>query len=64
MQDRLGMKTTNQATSTATVASDVRDMMAAWDKIKAAAVAQYPDATDEQIYALTSGAMKHALRMR
>jgi hypothetical protein len=58
------MKTTNQAKSTATVASDIREMMAAWNKIKAAAVAQHPGATDEQIYALTSGAMKHALGVR
>jgi hypothetical protein len=58
------MKTTNQAKSTATVASDIRQMMVAWDKIRAAAVAQHPGATDEQIYALTSGAMKHALGVR
>jgi hypothetical protein len=65
VQESFGMNnTTTKATSAATVASDVREMMAAWDKIKAAAVAQYPGATDEQIYALTSGAMKHALGMR
>jgi hypothetical protein len=52
------------AESGATLTGDIGAAMAAWDKIKAAAVAQHPGATDEQIYALTSGAMKHALGMR
>jgi len=50
--------------SGATLTGDIREMMVAWDKIRTAAVAQYPGATDEQIYALTSDAMKHALGMR
>jgi hypothetical protein len=52
------------AESGATLTGDIREMMVAWDKIRTAAVAQHPGATDEQIYALTSGAMKHALGMR
>lgn len=44
-----------------TFAEDLREMMAAWDKIMTAARVQFPNATEEQLYQIAHAAMKHAL---
>ena len=52
------MKTTTNA------AADIREMIAAWNRIEAAARAQFPAASEDEIYKLTCGAMNHALKIK
>lgn len=42
-------------------ADTIREMMAAWNRLMAAARAQYPHATDEQVYRMVSAAMTRAV---
>ena len=44
-------------------AADLAELMAAWETIVATARAQYPAASEEQIYQLAKGAMHHALHL-
>jgi hypothetical protein len=41
--------------------ADLREMMNAWDTIRAAARAQYPAASEAEIDTITRGAMNHSL---
>ena len=45
----------------ATIAQDIKEMMEGWNKIMIAAKAQFPQATEEEIYEIAKGAMNHAL---
>lgn len=45
-------------------ASDIREMLAGWNKIQSAARRQFPDADEQEIYRLTAGAMNHALGLK
>lgn len=58
--------TTNNSTSNSktTLAADLAEMMAGWNKIEAAAKAQFPNATKEELYEITKGAMNHALGLK
>ena len=40
------------------------EMMAGWNKIEAAAKAQFPNADKEELYQICKGAMKHALGLK
>lgn len=53
--------TSKPAQSTATVASDLAEAMAVWNRIIAAARREFPDASEERIYQIAKGAMNHAL---
>lgn len=44
-----------------TDASMVAEMMAAWNKIEAAARREFPGASPERIYEIAKGAMDHAI---
>lgn len=44
-----------------TFAQDLAEMMAAWDKIMTAARAQFPNASEDELFKIASGAMRHAL---
>ena len=44
-----------------TLASDLAEMMAGWNKIEAAAKAQFPNADKAELYQICKGAMSHAL---
>lgn len=50
-----GMKTTNG------FAADLREMMAAWATIEAAARREFPNASADELYQICRGAMDHAL---
>jgi hypothetical protein len=52
-----------QSDSAPTFAGDLQEMMAVWNKITAAARAQFPKATEEELYQITKGAMNHALKL-
>ena len=43
--------------------NDLKLLMDGWNKIQDAATNQFPDATKNEIYTLTKGAMEHALGM-
>jgi len=45
-------------------AQDIQEMMNGWNKIEAAARAQFPSATDDELFQLASGAMKNAMGMK
>lgn len=45
-----------------TTAQAIEEMMAIWNRIEAKARQQFPGASEEQIYALTSSAMHWGLR--
>ncbi|UOF80938.1 hypothetical protein [Caudoviricetes sp.] len=47
-----------------TIAQDLKEMMNGWNKIEAAARKQFPNASAEEIYQITSGAMKQALGIK
>jgi len=47
-----------------TFAQDLQEMMAGWNKIVAAARAQFPAASDEEIFQIAKGAMAHTLGMK
>lgn len=47
-----------------TFAQDMKEMMDGWDKIMAAAKAQFPGATEEELYQIAKGAMNHALGIK
>lgn len=44
--------------------ADLKEMMAAWNTIEAAAKSQFPNATAEEIYQITKGAMNRALNIK
>jgi len=44
-------------------AEALQEMMDGWNKIMAAARREFPTATEEELYHIAAGAMKHALRM-
>jgi hypothetical protein len=44
----------------AQVVNDIRELMAGWNKIEAAAKAQFPSANKEELYAICKGAMDYA----
>lgn len=44
-----------------TFAQDMATLIAGWNKIEAATRAQFPKASDEEIYQRTKSAMLHAL---
>ena len=46
-----------------TFAADLAEMMAAWNKIEAAAKAQFPKASAQERYEIALNAMKHAMGM-
>ena len=56
-------KRRRQTMKPATFAQDIAEMMAAWNKIMTAARAQFPNATDEELFQIASAAMRHALGM-
>ena len=41
--------------------ADLKEMMAGWNKIEAAAKKQFPCASKEELYQIAKGAMNHAL---
>lgn len=47
-----------------TFAADMRELMAAWNKIIAAAKAQFAGASDEEIFGIASSAMNRALGLK
>lgn len=51
----------NANTAAPTLATDLAQMMGAWDRIAAAARREFPNASDEELYQITAGAMNHAL---
>jgi len=59
------MTYSNRMTKTnSTAASDIGEMMAGWNKIQDAARQQFPNASEQEIYRITSGAMNHALGLK
>jgi len=46
-----------------TTAEALAELMEAWTTIEASARAEFPGASEEQIYQITKGAMNHALRI-
>jgi hypothetical protein len=52
------------AAGKASAAADIKEMMDGWNKIEAAAKEQFPNAGPEEIFAVTSGAMNHALGIK
>ena len=40
----------------------LKEMMAGWNKIEAAAKIQFPNATSEELYQICKDAMNHALK--
>ena len=54
----------NNANNDKNLAQDIQEMMNAWNKIQAAARAQFPKASEEQIYQLTAGAMNYSLGLK
>ena len=47
-----------------TLKSDLAEMMAGWDKIEAAAKAQFPNADKAELYRICKGAMDHAISLK
>lgn len=41
----------------------LRALMTAWNTVLAAARAQFPQASEEQLYQIAKGAMNHALKL-
>jgi len=56
------MTTNNSTSSNKQIAADIAELMAGWNKIEAAAKAQFPKASKEELYEICKGAMNHALR--
>jgi hypothetical protein len=50
-------------TTCTTFAQDLQEMMSAWNTIMAAAKAEFPSATEEELFQLASSAMRHSLGM-
>ena len=50
-------------TNNATLAADLKEMMAAWSKIETAARREYPKCSEEEIFEICKGAMNHALKL-
>lgn len=48
----------------ATFAADIKELMAAWDRISDAVRAQFPEADDEQRYQIAKRAMAARLAVR
>ena len=49
---------------TTTFAQDLQEMMNGWNTIVAAARAQFPAASEEEIYQIAKGAMQHTLGLK
>ena len=49
---------------TTTFAQDLQEMMSGWSKIVAAARQQFPAASEEEIYQIAKGAMRHTLGLK
>jgi len=49
---------------TATFAQDLQEMMNGWNTIVAAARAQFPGASEEEIYQIAKAAMAHTLGLK
>lgn len=47
-----------------TFAEDLREMMAAWNKIEAAARLEFPHVSEDKLQEICKGAMDHALGLR
>lgn len=45
------------------IAQDLKELMAAWNTIAAAAKQQFPGASAEELYQIIKGAMNHALKI-
>jgi len=50
--------------NTTSFASDMAELMAGWNKIEAAAKAQFPKASEEELYQICKGAMAHAIGLK
>ena len=50
--------------SKGTITADIAEMMAGWNKIEAAAKAQFPAASKEELFLICKGAMSHALGIK
>ena len=48
----------------ATFTQDLKEMMSGWSAIVAAARAQFPNASKEEIYQIAKGAMQHTLGLK
>jgi len=48
--------------TTPTLAQDLATLMAGWNTIEAAAKAQFPKASKDELYNICKGAMNHALK--
>ena len=46
-----------------TTAQAIREMMAAWEVIVATARRDFPSASEEEIFQIASGAMRHTLKI-
>ena len=44
------------------IAKDIATLMAGWNTIEAAAKAQFPKASKDELYEICKGAMNHALK--
>lgn len=58
------MKTNTKSNKPKTLAADIATMMDGWNKIEAAAKAQFPNAEKAELYKICKGAMKHALGLK
>ena len=47
-----------------TFSQDLKEMMNGWSAILAAARAQFPAASEEEIYQIAKGAMAHTLNLK
>ena len=47
-----------------TFSQDLQEMMNGWNAILAAARAQFPAASEEEIYQIAKGAMAHTLNLK
>ena len=47
-----------------TIQQDIAEMMAGWNKIEAAAKAQFPKASKAELYEICKSAMNHALGIK
>lgn len=45
------------------IAQNLKELMAAWDTIAAAAKQQFPNVSTEELYQIVKGAMNHALKL-
>ena len=58
------MKTNTTSNENKNIAADIATMMNGWNKIEAAAKAQFPHAGKDELYQICKGAMNHALGIK